>query len=137
MKKVTKIIVILIVVVGIISAGYYVYDSHKSEDGINAYLEDESPNYDVGQWLPEDGATFRDISITITNIDEFNLPENNGIQNDLNYFASMSNYFTESGTIELEYVNKVSEYEYEFKFKNCNLYGSYTDQAFISNFWEK
>lgn len=102
--------------------------------------EIEVPVYDVGQYIPEDSTVQKDITITVTNLDDFDIPEQASLENELNYFARTSNYFNESCEVELEYFKEDLDSEesakvYLFKIKDTDVYGSFIDEAFVFDFW--
>lgn len=120
-------------------------ESNQTEVEVSTNTEDnqteiEVPIYDVGQYIPEDSTIQKDITITITNLDDFDIPEQVSLENELNYFARTSNYFTESCEVELEYFKEDLDSEesakvYLFKIKDTDVYGSFIDEAFVFDFW--
>lgn len=141
-----KLIIIISFIIILALLGFIVFKLSNNKDYEGSFYdgdnqtEVEVPVYDVGQYIPEDSTIQKDITITITNLDDFDIPEQVSLENELNYFARTSNYFNESCEVELEYFTEDLDSEesakvYLFKIKDTNVYGSFIDEAFVFDFW--
>lgn len=141
-----KLIIIISFIIILALLGFIVFKLSNNKDYEGSFYdgdnqtEVEVPVYDVGQYIPEDNTVQKDITITITNLDDFDIPEQASLENELNYFARTSNYFNESCEVELEYFTEDLDSEesakvYLFKIKDTNVYGSFIDEAFVFDFW--
>lgn len=141
-----KLIIIISFIIILALLGFIVFKLSNNKDYEGSFYdgdnqtEVEVPVYDVGQYIPEDSTIQKDITITITNLDDFDIPEQVSLENELNYFARTSNYFNESCEVELEYFiedldSEESAKVYLFKIKDTNVYGSFIDEAFVFDFW--
>ena len=131
------ILLSLAIIVFVILIVIYSHKDKSDYSEFTEYSEELSLTYDVGQYLPEEQYTNKDIKVSIVNLDEYDIPDMCNIQDELDYFVNTSSFFTKSVDIELEYFIKddTEENTYLFKFKDYNLYGSYIDEAYIFNFW--
>lgn len=141
-----KLIIIISFIIILALLGFIVFKLSNNKDYEGSFYDGDNqtevdgPVYDVGQYIPEDSTIQKDITITITNLDDFDIPEQVSLENELNYFARTSNYFNESCEVELEYFTEDLDSEesakvYLFKIKDTNVYGSFIDEAFVFDFW--
>ena len=141
-----KLIIIISFIIVLALSGFVVFKLFNNNDYEGNFYDGDNqteivvPTYDVGQYIPEDNTVQKDITITITNLDDFDIPEQASLENELNYFARTSNYFNESCEVELEYFeedldNTESAKVYLFKIKDTDVHGSFIDEAFVFDFW--
>ena len=144
MKNKLIIIISFIIILALLGLIVFKLSNNKDYEGSfydgDNQTEVEVPVYDVGQYIPEDSTIQKDITITITNLDDFDIPEQVSLENELNYFARTSDYFDESCEVELEYFKEDLDSDesakvYLFKIKDTDVYGSFIDEAFVFDFW--
>lgn len=134
---------LIIILIGVISCIIYIFSTNNQNSDYVVYVGSETeeiPIYDTGNYTPNiNDVANKNIEVVITNIDDVGLPEDNTIQEDFNIYVMYSNYFKESQSVEIEFVENDPQNElvYNFKFKDLPLYGKYTDQAYVSDFWTK
>ena len=89
-----KLIIIISFIIILALLGFIVFKLRNNKDYEGSFYdgdnqtEVEGPVYDVGQYIPEDNTIQKDITITITNLDDFDIPEQVSLENELNYLIN-------------------------------------------------